>query len=217
MSLIVRGGCVAFLLLSAGCALTSKSDSIVLRYFTPERVASPGGRATQGPAANSNLQLRLGRVNAASYLRDKIAFRDSDYEVGYYDDWRWTEKPESYLRRAAGRALFEEQGIHQVVSGPGPTLEIVLNAFEELRAPRHVARVEVTWSLRDDRAVLAQKTLVIERPVAQAKGEGQPGAVAVAMADALNEVTGAMVTSVVSELARAPVSSPEPAAATGPL
>lgn len=196
---------VTLLAMGAGCALTSKADSVVLRYFTPERMTARTATPPPPQGADSrNLQLRLGRVQAASYLRDKIAFRDSDYEVGYYEDWRWTEKPESYVRRAAGRALFEDQRIRQVISGPAPTLEVVVNAFEELRVPRHVARVEVTWSLRDDQSVLMQRTVMVEHAIENGKPEAQASAVANAMADALGEAVTTLVTGVVVELSRTP-------------
>ena len=126
----------AFLLLATGCALTSKSDSVILRYFTPERVMAHGtaGAQVQGvPPGGAKMQLHLGRVVASSYLRERIAFRDSDYEIGYYDDLRWTERPDAYVRRAMMRGLFEEQSIGRLISGGGPTLDNDLTAFEELR------------------------------------------------------------------------------------
>src|SRR5579859_2713520 len=115
---------------AAGCALLSKSDPVVPRYFSPEPAAA-AEPALVVPAA-APLELRLGRVNAGSYLRDKIVFRNSAYEVGYYEERRWTEKPEAYVRRALARALFDRRGIHQVISGPAPTLEVEVTAFEEV-------------------------------------------------------------------------------------
>lgn len=188
--------CVGLALLCASCALTNKSDSVFFRYYSLERV-TPAVAAT--PTA-TKLQLRLGRVGAASYLKDKIAFRDGGNEIGFYDGLRWTERPEAYLARAMSRALFEQHGIQQIVGGAGPTLEIELNAFEELRAPRHAGRVEVSWMLRDDQLVMVQKTFVVEKPIAAAKSDSDASAVATAMADALREAIETMVTAVVAEL-----------------
>ena len=184
------------------CALTSKSTPIVVRYFTPGH-ASPhrAGPAFAGPAssaASAPPELRLGRVSAASYLNEKIAFRDSDHEVGYYATLRWTERPEDYLRRALARALFQEHELRELVSGAGPALELELSAFEEVKTPTHIARVEVTWKVRDGRTVVAQRTLTIERAIAGAGPAGH--AVAAAMGEALDRAVDAVVTAVVSEL-----------------
>ena len=108
----------------------------------------------------------MGRVNSASYLKDRIAFRDKSFEIGYYEELRWTEKPEAYLRRALSRALFEEQGVRQIVAGPGTTLDVDLDAFQELRFPRHAARMRITWVLRDDaHRYQYEETFTIGRPI----------------------------------------------------
>ncbi len=200
----MRAGVSALLLstlLCASCALFQKNESVVFRYFSPERRSTSTAMAADKPGAKV-LQLKLGRVTSASHLRDKIAFRTSEFEIGFYEHLRWTERPESYLRRAMSRALFEEQHIQQVVGGGALTLEIDLNAFEELRVPRHTARVEVAWLLRNDRVVVAQRTLVVEHDITAAVSETEAGAIATAMADALGESIHKMVTEVVTELSR---------------
>lgn len=197
--------------LAAGCALTSKSDSVILRYFTPERVsvrtpppAPPAAASSAGPG----LQLHLGRVVTVTYLRERIAFRDSDYEIGFYDDLRWTERPDAYVKRAMVRALFEDQPIKQIVSGSGPTLDVEVTAFEELRIPRHAARVEITWRLYDAFSVLAQKTVLVERPIAEPPSTINASAVATAMSEALSLAVKDAVAGVVVALPPSPV--PEP-------
>ncbi len=199
----MRAAVALVLLALAGCALTSKSESTVLRYYTPEYGPSSPGTADGGapidPLARSP-ELRLGRVNAASYLKDRIAFREAEHEVGYYDDARWTEKPEAYLRRALARALFEERAVRQSISGPGPILEINLSGFDEVRGPQRLARVQITWLLRDDRAVLLQRTLTVERPV---QGAATPeAAVARALSEALAAAVKGVADAVLVELGR---------------
>ncbi len=182
-----------------GCAFFTKSDPVVLRYFTPETLAvtpDPSGVAV----AMRPFDLRLGRVNAASYVKDRIAFREKSFEVGYYEELRWTEKPEAYLRRALGRELFERQGVRQIISGPGPTLDVDLNVFEELRSPRHAARMQVTWVLHDDQHVQREQTFTVERPIAA--GESGPDAIARAMAEAFDESVQAVVTRVIGVLSQ---------------
>ncbi len=186
----------------AGCAFFNKSDPVVLRYFTPEtlvtRPDSSGAALAMRPAS---LDLRLGRVNSASYLKDRIAFRDRNFEIGYYDELRWTEKPEAYLRRALQRALFEEQGVRQIISGPGPTLDVDLDAFEELKSPRHVARMQVTWTLHDDQHVQREETFTVERPISASEPTG-PGGIAAAMAEAFDESVKRVVTRVTGALSQ---------------
>src|SRR4029077_4048150 len=118
-----------------GCALLSKAAPLQPRYFSLEDgpLASNRGAALRSPTSGA-MQLRLGRVSAGPHLRERIVYRDSDHELGYYEDRRWTERPETYLRRALARALFEERGLLRVVSGGAPTLEVELVAFEEIRA-----------------------------------------------------------------------------------
>jgi ABC-type uncharacterized transport system auxiliary subunit len=185
-----------------GCAFFGKSDPVVLRYFTPENLearptpaAVPAGVRATGAAA---VDLRIGRVNAASYLKDRIAFRDESFEIGYYERLRWTEKPEAYLRRALGHALFQDQGVRQIISGPGPTLDVDLEAFEELKSPRHAARIQVTWVLHDDQHVQFQETFTIERPI-QSVDPGGRG-IAPAMAEVLDAAVQRVVARVMVAL-----------------
>jgi cholesterol transport system auxiliary component len=187
----------------AGCALLTKSDSVYVRYFTPEpRERSESALAPTSDAAANNLSVRLGRVNALSYLKDRIAFRDADYEIGFHDLWQWTEKPESYLRFGMERALFEEHGVQQIISGAGPTLELELDAFDEVRSPRHVARVQVTWLLYGDQTVLIQNTVTVDHAIAPGADPKDPKPLVSAMSDALGDVVAEIVASVMPALSR---------------
>src|SRR5689334_19308246 len=87
------------IVLSNGCALTQKATPINARYFSPEPAASSRSPAAER-AAGSGLELRLGRVMAGAHIRERIVYRDSEYELGFYDDRLWSERPDAYLRRA---------------------------------------------------------------------------------------------------------------------
>jgi ABC-type uncharacterized transport system auxiliary subunit len=199
-------GAVSFAALAVpavGCALLTKSDSVYVRYFTPEpRDRKVPALAPASNAAAKNLSVRLGRVNALSYLKDRIAFRDADYEIGFHDLWQWTEKPESYLRFGIERALFEQQGVHQIISGIGPTLELELDAFDEVRSPRHAARVQVTWLLYGDQTVLVQNTVSVDRAIPAGADAKDPKPVVAAMSDALGDVIAEIVAGVMPALSR---------------
>lgn len=177
---------------ASGCALTSKSPPTAPRYFSPERageVVRPSARLAGRP-----VELRLGRVHAAAHLDERLVFRDADnYELGYYQERRWTEAPEHYLRRRLGRVLFEERGIQHVIGGDAMTLVVELGAFEEVRTPKRLARVQVTVRLQNQRSVRWQETLTAEQPVAVTASERS--------ADALVEALGTALRGVVDRIA----------------
>src|SRR5689334_5933836 len=112
-----------------------------IRYFTPtwkEATPSAGRQSAEGP------RLRLGRISASSHLRNRMVYRLSDVEVAVYEDRRWTERPEEYVRRALMQALFEERPIVHAVSGVGPAIDVELLAFDEVHGKNgRTARVTI--------------------------------------------------------------------------
>jgi ABC-type uncharacterized transport system auxiliary subunit len=186
--------------LSQGCALLSKSEPFSPRYYSldeaspsptrsaPERAqdaassSSPTAstaKVSLAPAAFTSSttarprfsELRLGRVDAGAGLRERIMYRPSQHERGYYEDQRWTEKPQIYLERALARELFEARGLREVVSGPALTLDLELVALEEVRKPTPHARIQIAFRLFDGRVARAQQTLEIIRAIENAKPE----------------------------------------------
>jgi ABC-type uncharacterized transport system auxiliary subunit len=182
-----------------GCALLTKSKPVDIRYFTPALAPT----TASAPAA-SGRQLRLGRVHAASYLRERIAYREPGAEIGYYPRLRWAEPPEAFLRRGLARRLFQEQGVREIVSGTGPSLEVDLEAFEEQRGATPAARVQVTWRLRDQRVVLVQRTITVEKPIG-AHGDEIAEALVAAMGQALDSVVASVTTEVIAALPTPPL------------
>jgi len=190
-----RLACVVVLGLGSGCALLTKSEPVVPRYFSPE-AADPGSpRATA-----TGLELRLGRVNSDAYIKDRIVHRDSDFEIGYYDDRVWTDKPEAYVRRALARALFDARGVTQQLSGVGTTLDVDIVAFEEVRAPAHVARIKLVYAIYDDRVVRLSRTVVVERPIPSSKDDAAANETVHAMSLALAAAVDAVADATASEL-----------------
>ncbi len=164
----MRGALLALLgaVASSGCALLGKSEPVVPRYFTPEPDGEPVAAAPR-----TELQLRLGRVEGWSHLRERMVTRGPGREYVTHEDRRWMERPEVYLRRELGRALFEERGVVEAVAGRAVTLEVELIAFEEI-AETHQARMQARLLLRDDRVALLAETITVEQPVV--KGGGDP-------------------------------------------
>ena len=178
----------------SGCALLGKNDPHVPRYFTPEY----DGDAPQAPG-RSNLQLRLGRVEGWSHVREQLAARNSARELFYSEDRRWTERPEIYLRHALSRALFEERGMVESLSGRAVTLDVQLIAFEEIKQP-HQARMQAVLVLRDDRVGLLEETITVEQPVAKTEEAAQMRAMVDAFSQALHAGVTRIADRVVAKL-----------------
>jgi len=167
----------------SGCALLSKSSPITPRYFTPD-LSPNAGQASS--VAQSGQKLRVGSIKAGPHLRERMAYRTSEQEVAYYNERRWTERPEAYLARALSRSLFEEYGFVRAISGASHTLDAELVAFEEIKTEDHLVRVVVVINLYDMEGGHLQRTVTDEREVEGKKNE--PEAVVRALADALHAV-----------------------------
>ncbi len=190
---------------TSGCALTSKADVVNIRYFSPEvvkpRLTGADATAPSAPAQNSAVEVRLGRVSSGPNLRERIAYRDAAYELGYYDDWRWTERPETFVRRELGRSLFEGHGFHRVLGGSAPTLDVEVIAFDDLRLPGgRAARVQLKVILFEDTGVVFEDTITVDRPVSAAKPKIED--VVAAMAAALDAAAEQVAVRVGGELGR---------------
>jgi cholesterol transport system auxiliary component len=172
--------------LASGCALLSKSEPMTVRWFSPERAKTQLTAAEDGAPKAAALPLEMGRVTSGPHLREKIVHRDSAVELGYYDDRQWTERPETYVRRALGRVLFEEGRFARALGGPVPALEVEVVAFEEVRSPAgKAARVTLRIVLHEGAKVLLEETVSVERPVAPA---GRIEDVVVSISEALDVV-----------------------------
>ena len=193
---LVRLGLGTVLLALPGCALTSKADPLEIRYFTPAEAP-----ARSAAPAGDGARLRLGRLSASDHIRQRIVVRTSAVELAALEDRRWTEKPEDYLRRSLARALFEEAGLVHAISGAGPTLDVELLAFEEVRrGDDRAAAVAMHVALHDDRVVLDSTTVRVEIPLEDGVDTTAP--LAQAMGSALDQATRQIATRVATRLAR---------------
>jgi hypothetical protein len=183
----------------SGCALLGKNDPHVPRYFTPE-YESDG----PAPRVRPDLQVRLGRVEGWSHLGERMASRHSARELLYDDDRRWIERPEIYLRRALSRALFEERGVIESLSGRAITVDVELIAFEEIVEP-HQARMQALLIVTDDRLGLLAETITVLQPVVKMDGADPTPAVVDAFSQALHAAVTRIADRVVEKLSeRAP-------------
>jgi cholesterol transport system auxiliary component len=204
--------CSLAALSAAGCALTSKSEPIAPRYFSPDRASDPARSSTK--LSGVPPELRLGHINGASHLDERLIFRDSDYELGYYEERRWTEEPAEYLRRRLARVLFEERGLRHVVGGFAPTLEVELTSFEEIRSPKRMARVQVAVRLQDARIVRWEETMTVDQPITSNDKGDLADAMVAALGVALSTTVDKIAERVVSDLTAPPPPAPTPPPAT---
>jgi cholesterol transport system auxiliary component len=169
-----------------GCALTQRSAPLEVSHYTPEHARPP--RLTSGhPGAGPSL--RLGRVSSDTSLGERIVFRDGTYQVRYYEGRRWTERPEVYVRRAVTRALFDDGGFRRALSGDGPTLEVEVLSFEEVKTPaQHAAQIALRIVLSTDR-VLLEDLVAVSEPVARDDFNDVVAALARALDRVSDEVT----------------------------
>lgn len=189
---------IAAALLSSACALTSRSEPLQVRYFSADMSAPAKLAQTQGPRGPM-VALRLDRVRSSAHLGEAIAYRTGVHELGYYDQERWTERPEAFLERGLERALFQEQGVTRVVGGISETLSVELVSFEEVRGSKPVARVEVGLTLHDEHASQLEQTIRVERPIEGDAGDEAARAVA-ALSDAMSEAVERIAQTVTGRL-----------------
>jgi cholesterol transport system auxiliary component len=204
-------GGLGFALVLGGCALTSKGDALSPRFFSPEP-ESNGGELPE--PAGPPLELRLGQVEAASYLEERISYRVRPSELAYYEDRRWTEAPEHYLRRALAHELFERRHLRRIISGRGATLDVELTAFEELRGPPAKVRLALSYTVHEDGQSSLEHSLVVERPLSATDEQDPARQVAAALALALTDAV-AKVSEEVTRKLRAPTPEPCAPAASG--
>jgi len=197
-------GLGVLLAFQASCALTSKGTALSPRYFSPESTAAP---ASLPAPAGQSAALRLGAVEAASHLEERMAYRIHASELGYEEERRWTERPDEYLRRALEQELFERRHLRRIVSGEGTTLDVELMAFEELRGPTPRVRLALRFTLHDARQASLERSLSIERTLAAPSGDTVHAQL---VASALGAALASAVSEVADDVSRTLLATPSP-------
>lgn len=157
-------------LLLAACL--SKNAPIEPRYFDPRLPEASGDPAP--PAAKP---VRLGYVTAAPYLRDRIAWRLAENEVGFDDLNHWAASPDLLVDDALKRYLVPENGFPRTDSANAHTLYVYVAAFEVERSSKEVV-VQLQATLHDPAGTLQRGVVEAKhaadiddpRSVAQAAG-----------------------------------------------
>lgn len=174
--------CLAF----TACAFTSKARPVEVRYFSADTtLMSTPVRERTPPFGARPPRVRLGRVTAGAHLSYRIVHRRSPVEVGIYDDLRWTERPDDYVRRALGRELFEARPLVEAVSDGVPTLEVEVLAFEEVqRGAASAGRVQLRYRLDGPDDVLASGVITVDRNARSALMDDVVSSISTALAAA---------------------------------
>jgi cholesterol transport system auxiliary component len=172
------------------CAFTSKSRPVDVRYFSADTTAmSAPVRERTPPFGARPPRVRLGRVTAGAHLSYRIVHRRSPVELGIYDDLRWTERPEDYVRRALGRELFEARPLVEAVSDGVPTLEVEVLAFEEVqRGATSAGRVQLRYRLDGPEDVLASGVITVDRNARSAQMDDVVTAISTALSGATSKL-----------------------------
>lgn len=176
---------LAFLLLASGClAPREPADP---RYFSPAAPPVMRDGATQTDAGP---ELRLRRVFAAFYLRDRMVWRRG-VEVGFSDLLRWTEPPANYVHERLEQELFVRRGLRRVTRPGAPALTVELLAFDDVLEPAHEALVTLSVLLTDPSQVaFLDRTISVRRPISGERAEDVALALGEALAQAVDELGG---------------------------
>lgn len=194
----------------SGCAFFGKAEPLSPTFYSPEQRE----RQAQSVGGSEQLALRIGRVTSSAHLRERIAYHSSPRALSFYEQRRWTERPEAYLRRAVSSALFEQAGLAHVVSGPAPTLELELLEFAEVREPAHGGRVRLRAMLSDGRTAWFERTFEAEQ---RAQGDGDDftpvvDALAAALEQCVRELSQTTISALQARAATAAPAAPAPLA-----
>src|SRR6266446_3334192 len=175
---------ILVLALAAGCLARNAAEP---RFFRPDSALLSDAHAGDPPPASSGPipVVRLRAVDGEPGLRERVVWRASPLEYGFYEQRRWHELPASYVERALRAAFRKSARVRLSDDLRAPSLRITVTAFDDVLAPTHVALVEATASLRDPHGqLLLERPFSAEVPIA----DDNPATMARAMGGALDVV-----------------------------
>jgi uncharacterized lipoprotein YmbA len=175
---------VVVLALTAGCLARNAAEP---RFFRPDSVLlrESTESADSVAAPRSTRAVRIRAVVGESFLRERVVWRSSPVEYGFYEQRRWHELPASYVDQALRAAFRKTARVRLSDDVRVPALHVAVTAFDEVLVPAHVAVAQATASLRD-----AHGQLLLERPFAAEMpiAGDDPATMARAMGGALDAV-----------------------------
>lgn len=205
-----------YLMLGAALmAAVSTSGCLTARPMPIMRiVAMAEPRMATVSAGPRTLGVRV--LESAMPYKQKAVYRTNDFEIKYYDAVEWSELPRDIVTRVLQDALiasgrFGDVGNAADMRAPDLVLTGQLRKFDEVRAANGTfAECEVRLELRAGltRDAVWADTLRVSEPL----GDNSPGALAVAMSQAVARVAEQAAADIIA----ADQQLPEPAPAQAP-
>jgi ABC-type uncharacterized transport system auxiliary subunit len=152
-----------------------RPDSATLEAVAPDETAR---------SASGTFAIRLRGVQSESFLRERIVWRVSDVEYGFYEQRRWIDLPSHYVERALNTRLRETPGLRLTDDPRAAVLHVDVLAFDEVLRPAHEANVALAVTLDD-----ASHGRLLTRTFNARVGveNGEPASTAKAMGRALDD------------------------------
>lgn len=174
------------LCLLGGCL--TRNEQTRVRYYSLNNIETPVPRASQ----HWPTTLGIRPLTAASRYRDRILYRVSEVEVGFYPFDRWVEPPEEMVNRLLTE-LIEASGLFQQVAAAEdvqPSSWILsgeVTRFDEVRKPE--GRFAACWLRLELRRARTEQLLWSEMLTATVGlADNTPEALAQAMSQAVHDV-----------------------------
>jgi ABC-type uncharacterized transport system auxiliary subunit len=180
-ALVMLGGC---LFRTADAPRFFRPGSALLDVAASDEANHP---ATRGTA------IRLRAIRSEPFLRERIVWRVSEVEYGLYEQRRWIDLPVHYVEQALRARLRATPGLRLTDDPRAAELHVLVVAFDDVLAPAHAANVALALALDDPaRGHLLERTISAQSPI----GDGEPGSMAKAMGQALDDAVAQAVDAV---------------------
>jgi ABC-type uncharacterized transport system auxiliary subunit len=207
---------LAWLMVLGGC-LFRTTDSP--RFFRP--VSATLDATVEDDAASpaaGGIAIRLREVRSEPFLRERIVWRVSEVEYGFYEQRRWIDLPAHYVERALRTRLSATPGLRLTDDPRAAALQVEVLAFDDVLAPTHVANVALVVALQDPvRGRLFARTLDARVGIENGDPASTAKAMGRALDDAVAQVADAVRLSLQAHRATSPSGDPQggPAAFQG--
>jgi ABC-type uncharacterized transport system auxiliary subunit len=186
-----------------GCLLRTADPP---RFFRPTSATLDAAAGDEAhPQVTEGIPIRLRAVRSEPFLRERIVWRVSDVEYGFYEQRRWIDLPAHYVERALRIRLQSTPGLRLTTDPRAAALRVDVLAFDDLLAPTHAANVALAVALEDparsrplERTFSAQAAIGGDDPTSMAKAMGQ------ALDDAVAQVADAVKLSLQGHQGRRP-------------
>jgi ABC-type uncharacterized transport system auxiliary subunit len=176
------------------------------RFFRPTSAALDAAAGDQAdPPARGAVPIRLRAVRSEPFLGERIVWRASEVEYGFYEQRRWFDLPAHYVDRALRARLRSTPGLRLTDDPRADALRVDVLAFDETLAPTHLATVALATTLEDPvRGLLLEQTFKGQAEIRTDDPTSMANAMGQALDAAVAEVADAVRASAEARRARQP-------------